>query len=123
MALTYHLFEFLFCWLPPSLAFSCLQTEEIPVVDVPVIEWWDAPLLLKSSYGQNDEDLGLNESRITNLIEHPVPLEPPCEGPPAGPIPLMLTRKVSTSNICLLICLFWRVAIFSSVFSFQSTFL
>jgi hypothetical protein len=33
-------------------------------------------------------------AQITNLVEHPVPIDPPAEEPPPPPRPLMLTKKV-----------------------------
>lgn len=32
-------------------------------------------------------------AKVTHLIEHPVPLEPPAEGPPPPPQPLKLTKR------------------------------
>ncbi|KAJ3416978.1 3',5'-cyclic-nucleotide phosphodiesterase (PDEase) (3':5'-CNP) [Chytridiales sp. JEL 0842] len=60
----------------------------------PIVEWWDAPLV-----GQDKtyDDFSLNaphiEEVVTNLIQHPVPIQPPAELGPPPPKPLMLTKK------------------------------
>ena len=64
---------------------------------LPEVEWWDARLLLdpKAYAGAGGSIAGnVNEARITVYVEHPVPIEPPAEGPPPAPMPLMLTTKV-----------------------------
>ncbi|KAJ3108162.1 hypothetical protein HDU97_002074 [Phlyctochytrium planicorne] len=59
----------------------------------PNVEWWDAPIV--GSEGSYDEfDLtNVAEGFITNLIQHPIPIQPSAElgAPPAKP--LMLTKK------------------------------
>jgi U4/U6 small nuclear ribonucleoprotein PRP3 len=49
------------------------------------VEWWDLIYLEDGDYEK------VNESKITNLIDHPVLLEPPSEKPSTGPLPLKLT--------------------------------
>eukprot|EP01122_Echinamoeba_exundans_P009481 TRINITY_DN3371_c0_g1_i2.p1 TRINITY_DN3371_c0_g1~~TRINITY_DN3371_c0_g1_i2.p1 ORF type:complete len:572 (-),score=113.29 TRINITY_DN3371_c0_g1_i2:1571-3286(-) len=49
------------------------------------VEWWDLVYLEDGDYDK------VNESKITNLIDHPVLLEPPAEKPSPGPLPLKLT--------------------------------
>lgn len=54
-------------------------------------------LLLLQMYGtgESGEDVAanLNPGKITHLVEHPVPIEPPVPEAPAAPMPLMLTKK------------------------------
>lgn len=47
--------------------------------------------------GEHGDDVKANmrPDKITILVEHPVPIEPPAEEPAPGPMPLMLTQKVS----------------------------
>ena len=47
-----------------------------------------------------DGTRGLIRGKITALVEHPVPIEPPAEPEPPPPRPLMLTAKVRL-EICL----------------------
>jgi U4/U6 small nuclear ribonucleoprotein PRP3 len=49
------------------------------------VEWWDSPWLEGDDYDKVLDD------KVTNLIDHPILLEPPAEKPSAGPLPLMLT--------------------------------
>ncbi len=69
------------------------------------MEWWDARLLLDAkAYAGADGTIAgnVNEAKITIYVEHPVPIEPPAEGPPPAPMPLMLTARVRTSGFLLL---------------------
>lgn len=62
---------------------------------VPDIEWWDAAVLAQATYEPQDDGLVLlKENKISCLIEHPVPIEPPVERPPPPPQALKLTKKV-----------------------------
>ena len=61
------------------------------------MEWWDAPLLPNETYDDVDNN-NINfdleqESLITPYVQHPVPIEPPVEGPAPAPKPVMLTEK------------------------------
>jgi U4/U6 small nuclear ribonucleoprotein PRP3 len=38
-------------------------------------------------------EMRLRLVRLTRYVEHPVPLEPPDEGPPPAPQPLKLTKR------------------------------
>lgn len=76
------------------------EPESLP--EIPDVEWWDARLLAdKTTYGidvnNNNADTSscpeLKSGRITFLIEHPVLLEPPGEGSPPPPQPLIMTKK------------------------------
>ncbi len=44
--------------------------------------------------GGEDISENIKLERVTQYIEHPVPIEPPIEEAPAAPMPLMLTTKV-----------------------------
>lgn len=46
--------------------------------DIPLVEWWDADLLPSRGYEDYDRNLPLEQKyrEITNLIEHPLPVEP-----------------------------------------------
>lgn len=61
----------------------------------PEIEWWDEALV--SSYGNLDDPtsikIGSDDSIVTNLIQHPVTLEPPQERNMPAPKPMYLTSK------------------------------
>jgi len=65
---------------------------------IPEIEWWDA--VLQPEY--TDGDVTFNETKVTHLVEHPIPIEPVCEAPDTGPVPLPLTpreqKKIRTRN-------------------------
>jgi pre-mRNA processing factor 3 (PRP3) len=62
---------------------------------VPAVEWWDAAVLDQPTYDPGPDGMvALKEAKITNLIEHPVPIEPPVEKPPPAPQALKLTKKV-----------------------------
>ena len=61
----------------------------------PTIEWWDAAVLDQPDYAPGpDGSVRLKDTKLTNLIEHPVPIEPPVEKPPPPPQALKLTKKV-----------------------------
>jgi len=56
--------------------------------DIPPVEWWDADYLLGKKiegaedlkdYGKEEENIPINESNISSLIEKPVPIPPPNE--------------------------------------------
>ena len=61
----------------------------------PEIEWWDEALV--SSYEVIDDPsalkIGTDDSIVTNLIQHPVALEPPQERRTLAPKPMYLTTK------------------------------
>jgi hypothetical protein len=46
--------------------------------------------------GESGEDVeaNFNKDKITHLVEHPVPINPPLPEAPPAPMPLMLTKKV-----------------------------
>lgn len=80
-----------------------------PAPKTPDVEWWDARLLRDpSSYAANlDEASGewaVQDGKVTLYVEHPVPIEPPAEGPPPAAAPLMLTTKVRLPYRQLFIC-------------------
>lgn len=58
----------------------------------PDIEWWDAPFLKGNSY---DDVIALDDDHplVTNLIQHPVPIQPTHEAAEPAPRPIMLTKK------------------------------
>ncbi|EIE27173.1 PRP3-domain-containing protein [Coccomyxa subellipsoidea C-169] len=57
------------------------EEKKEPELDpIPDVEWWDARILR-------------DPEKITILVEHPVPIDPPAEEPPPPPMPLMLTAK------------------------------
>lgn len=61
----------------------------------PVMEWWDMAVLAQATYEVAEgEEVAVKEGKLTNLVEHPVPIEPPVEEARAAPQPLMLTKKV-----------------------------
>ncbi|KAI8621353.1 pre-mRNA processing factor 3-domain-containing protein [Chytriomyces sp. MP71] len=60
----------------------------------PVVEWWDAPLLGPDApYGAFDLASQACANTITDLVQHPVPIQPPADLGPPPPKPLMLTKK------------------------------
>lgn len=63
----------------------------------PNIEWWDLPLLKDGSY-DSPLDHGIlseeGEPVISNLIQHPIPIQPP-NSDNVPPMIVMLTKKVS----------------------------
>ena len=84
---------------------------------VPVIEWWDARICAEGGTydamaAAGSEAPFLLREKISNLVQHPVLLEPPAEAPEPAPRPLMLTKKVRTVFLnCLLVCAISRVLI------------
>lgn len=62
--------------------------------EIPDIEWWDQVFLPKSTYDDPEALEALNNSpAITNLIQHPVAIEPPIDFNFSAARPLMLTKK------------------------------
>ena len=79
--------------------------EPAGVDHVPDIEWWDAAVLARGDYEAGDS--GVVEAKlnkVTNLVEHPVPLDPPVDAPQVAPRALMLTKKVRIINPSLPEC-------------------
>lgn len=70
---------------------------ETPILEpIPDVEWWDRLILGNPKSYEEEENSGgsyLIETKITQYIEHPVPLEPPAEDAPPPPMPLALTQK------------------------------
>jgi U4/U6 small nuclear ribonucleoprotein PRP3 len=62
-------------------------------------EWWGVQRYGAGEFGE-DVAANLNAEKITILIEHPVPIDPPAEEAPPPPMPLMLTEKVLESSCC-----------------------
>jgi len=56
----------------------------------PDMEWWDAVLQPDHS---DPNEVKFNMTKITHLVEHPIPVDPVTEAPDTGPVPLPLTRK------------------------------
>ncbi len=76
------------------------EPEQIPLEDIPEVEWWDVRILTQpGSYEDafNADGGPVREDRVTLYVEHPVPIEPPAEPSAPPPMPLMLTKKVHTS--------------------------
>ena len=46
--------------------------------DIPLVEWWDADLLPSRAYADCDRNLPIEQKyrEITNLVEHPIPVDP-----------------------------------------------
>ncbi|KAI8811992.1 PRP3-domain-containing protein [Cladochytrium replicatum] len=62
----------------------------------PDAEWWDTQLLETGSYedvANGKLVLEGDDCIITNLIQHPIPVQPPAEPGPPPPKPVMLTEK------------------------------
>ncbi|KAI8894847.1 pre-mRNA processing factor 3-domain-containing protein, partial [Globomyces pollinis-pini] len=59
----------------------------------PTIEWWDKKLVAQESYENFDSNAGAVKDLINNLVQHPVPIEPPLELNTAPPRALILTKK------------------------------
>lgn len=62
----------------------------------PDVEWWDALLLPNKTYddaGEHFDDIIVNSSLISNLIQHPIPIPPPQDKNAPDAKPLMLTKK------------------------------
>jgi hypothetical protein len=87
--------------------------------EIPAVEWWDAPLLADRTYASilsggdlfADTDvppataverveIQLNQKKITNLVEHPVPVQPPVATAEAPMQAVMLTKKVGGPCCC-----------------------
>ena len=76
----------------PQISTASLERR---LAEIPVVEWWDAPLLKERSYAAGGENIMANvvAEAVTHYVEHPVPIEPPSEPPPPPPMPLPLTKK------------------------------
>lgn len=63
--------------------------------DIPLVEWWDAAILPSRSYSDfhRNVEVDLKYKNVTNLVEHPVPFEPPSEPRTLPAIPVMLTKQ------------------------------
>ncbi|KAI9317333.1 pre-mRNA processing factor 3-domain-containing protein [Zopfochytrium polystomum] len=60
----------------------------------PAVEWWDVQLIgPDGGYGDFSVNSAHVEEHVTNLIQHPIPIQPPAELGPPPPKPLMLTKK------------------------------
>ena len=75
-----------------------MDTEKAFLVEEPpAIEWWDEGLVNGDSYAAIDNSANLKidtpDSIITNLIQHPILLEPPQEKIAPAPKPMYLTTK------------------------------
>ena len=73
------------------------EPEQIPLEDIPEMEWWDARILTQPENYEgflSSEGGSMREDRVTLYVEHPVPIEPPAEPTAPPPMPLMLTKKV-----------------------------
>jgi len=57
---------------------------------IPDIEWWDT--VLQPDY-KDPHKVDFNRTKITHLVEHPLPIQPVTEAPATGPVALPLTRK------------------------------
>lgn len=60
------------------------------VEEPPDVEWWDEALVTSYDAGDNPNAL---KTVVSNLIQHPVPLEPPQERNAPAPKPMYLTSK------------------------------
>ena len=65
--------------------------------EIPVVEWWDYYILEEANYDTLEEkgEEAINYEVISNLIEHPLQLQPPTEESGVKPVhlPIMLTKK------------------------------
>ena len=89
-----------------NIALQAVEKEPEAELDpIPDVEWWDARILVDAVYPEGladgvsasasaDGTRGLIRGKVTALVEHPVPIEPPAEPEPPPPRPLMLTAKV-----------------------------
>ncbi|KAI9333725.1 pre-mRNA processing factor 3-domain-containing protein [Obelidium mucronatum] len=60
----------------------------------PAAEWWDATFLGQdTAYEQFSLDAPHLDNILTDLIQHPVPIQPPADLGAPAPRPLMLTKK------------------------------
>jgi len=87
-----------YCFLQPEAEAEPVRP---PLEPVPDIEWWDVRICAEGATydgmaGAAAEDAFLLRDKITNLVQHPVPVEPPAEAPAPAPRPLMLTKKVGS---------------------------
>ena len=79
----------------PAVAVSAATLTK-RLAELPAAEWWDLPLLRGTSYAgppHDGLDGNMRPEEITHYVEHPVPVEPPCEPPPPPPQPLPLTKR------------------------------
>ena len=60
---------------------------------MPEVEWWDLPLLTHKSYDYVDVWEVAPLGAITNLIQHPIQIEPPTERGRTAIVPVVLTTK------------------------------
>eukprot|EP00053_Salpingoeca_punica_P013693 m.123891 g.123891 ORF g.123891 m.123891 type:complete len:589 (-) comp16269_c0_seq2:245-2011(-) len=64
---------------------------------VPDVEWWDAAILPSRSYDDLDKMVegsgGIALRNITQLVEHPIPIEPLSDPNKPVVLPVMLTKK------------------------------
>lgn len=67
----------------------------------PNVEWWDAKLVPNESYDDFDIHHGALDELINNIVQHPVPIEPPAEEGKVEIKPLLLTDKVQPLDILL----------------------
>ncbi|KAH0557933.1 U4/U6 small nuclear ribonucleoprotein Prp3 [Cotesia glomerata] len=75
-----------------KLALIAPKTEALNE-DVPNVEWWDS-VILASGYPVNeDEQVQIKYSTITNLVEHPIQMRPPTESSRPVYMPVFLTKK------------------------------
>ena len=77
------------------------EPEQIPLEEIPEVEWWDVRILTQpGSYEEAFAAEGgpLRLDRVTQYVEHPVLIDPPAEPAAPPPMPLMLTKKVGTSH-------------------------
>lgn len=80
---------------PDEIETSNDEMDEMDVdEEIPEIEWWDQTVLDETrSEGYGEEPFPVKGSRISQYIEHPIPIEPPGELVPPPPPPLRLTKK------------------------------
>ncbi|KNC75089.1 hypothetical protein SARC_12379, partial [Sphaeroforma arctica JP610] len=93
-----------------STKLALLTPKDTLGINVPVTEWWDAAVLVTGLYPDEGVDVkavtqptteGEDAKKgvhgifrgVTNLVEHPVPHEPPAESDQNVAIPLYLTKK------------------------------
>ena len=78
-----------------SVAAPVLLTVSRARAPVPEMEWWDVAVLAQATYEPaTDGTVALKDSKVTDLVEHPVPIEPPMEAPAPAPQALKLTKQV-----------------------------
>ncbi|KAJ3217522.1 hypothetical protein HDU67_007773 [Dinochytrium kinnereticum] len=59
----------------------------------PAVEWWDAPIVGSEGSYESFDLSNIADGFITNLVQHPVPIQPSAELGAPPPKPLMLTKK------------------------------